>query len=200
MFSICTRGSPLCRVWSAWSAIVSVMSADLSCARQVLDVQVDHDRQQQHDPEERLEPVGIPAGVHDAEAGHAEDESADGDTDAVAVATGEQGSAYHRGDDVEELVTHAVAGLQHIEVVEVVHSGEPGEEGHRHEQADLDTYDRDTHGASRGSIAADGEDPVADTRSLEYVRREQGEQQPPDHGDLQGHRADLELVREDPVE
>src|SRR3954463_3167127 len=141
-FSIYTRGSPLCRVSSAWSAIVSVMSADLSCARQVLDVQVDHDRQEQHDPEERPEPVGVPAGVHDAEAGHAEDEGADRDTDAVAVSAGEQGSADHRGDDVKELVTYAVAGLQHVEVVEVVHSGEPGKEGDCHEQSDLDTYDR----------------------------------------------------------
>src|SRR3954451_3435002 len=54
---ICTRGSPLCRVLSACSARVSVMSAHLSSGRELLDVEVDHDGEQEHDAEEGAEPV-----------------------------------------------------------------------------------------------------------------------------------------------
>ena len=104
-----------------------------------LDVEVDQHGEQQHHAEEGLEPVGVPAGVDDAEAGHAEDERADRDADRVAVAAGEQRAADDRGDDVEELVADAVAGLQRVEPVEGVHADEPAEERHRHEQADLRT-------------------------------------------------------------
>src|SRR6478736_4977534 len=127
---ICTRGSPLCRVLSACSARVSVMSAHLSSGRELLDVEVDHHGEQEHDAEEGAEPVRVPAGVDDAEARHAEDERADGDADGVAVAAGEEGSADDGGDDVEELVPDAVAGLEGVELVEGVHADEPAEERH----------------------------------------------------------------------
>src|SRR6478752_7553309 len=156
MSIICTSGSPLCSVLSAWSAMVSVMSAHLSSGRELLDVEVDHDGEQEHDAEERAEPVGGPAGVDDAEARHAEDEGAESHTDGVAVAAGEQRAAHDRSDDVEELVADAVASLQDVEVVEVVHAGEPAEERHGHEEAHLDGGDGHTDGASRSGIAADG--------------------------------------------
>src|SRR6478736_9804039 len=108
--------SPLCRVSSACSAMVSVMALpNLSGGGELLDVQVHHHREQQHHTQEGAEPVGVPPGVDDAEAGHAEDEGADGDTDGVAVAAGQQRAAHDGGDDVEELVTHPVAGLQRVE-------------------------------------------------------------------------------------
>src|SRR5215218_854985 len=162
MLVISTSGSPLYRSRSAWSWSVSVMSTHLSSGRESLDVEVDHHGEQQHDAEEGLEPVRVPPGVDDAEAGHAEDEGTDGDADGVAVAAGEERATHDGGDDVEELVADAVAGLERVVVVQVVHAGEPGEEGNGHEEADLDPGDRDTHRASRGGVAADGVDPVAD--------------------------------------
>src|SRR6478752_10815942 len=152
---ISMSGSPEWSSGSACSDRVSVMSAHLSGGRELLDVEVDHDGEQEHDAEEGLEPVRVPPGIHDAQAGHAEDEGADGHADRVAVTAGQERATDHRGDDVEELVAHAVAGLEGVEVVEVVHAGEPGEEGHGHEETDLDPGDRHAHGASRGGVAAD---------------------------------------------
>src|SRR6476661_4250757 len=133
MLTISTSGSPLYSSGSAWSCRVSVMSAHLSGGRELLDVEVDHDGEQEHDAEEGLEPVRVPACVDDAEARHAEDERADGDAEGVAVAAGQERAADDRRDDVEELVADAVAGLEGVVVVEVVHAGEPAQEGHRHE-------------------------------------------------------------------
>src|SRR6478736_8944249 len=73
---ISISGSPLCRVGSACSLNVSVMIAP-SClpgGGELLDRQVHGNGEQQHDPEEGLEPVRVPAGVDDALLGHAEDE------------------------------------------------------------------------------------------------------------------------------
>src|SRR6476661_5731660 len=165
MLTISTSGSPLYSSGSAWSCRVSVMSAHLSGGRELLDVEVDHDGEQEHDAEEGAEPVGVPAGVDDAEARHAEDERADGD--AVAVAAGEQRATHDRGDDVEELVADAVAGLEGVELVERVHADEPAEERHAHEEADLDGLDRDADGTGGVGVAADGVDPVADLGALE---------------------------------
>src|SRR5258706_6948692 len=51
--SISTSGSPLCRVGSACSSMVWVMTFPSSPGRGVvLDVQVDHDREQEHRAEE----------------------------------------------------------------------------------------------------------------------------------------------------
>src|SRR6476661_10062388 len=130
MLTISTSGSPLYSSGSAWSCRVSVMSTNLSGGRELLDVEVDHDGEQEHDAEEGLEPVRVPPGIHDAQAGHAEDEGADGHADGVAVAAGEHRAADDRRDDVEELVADAVAGLERVVVVQVVHAGEPGQEGH----------------------------------------------------------------------
>src|SRR3954471_5658343 len=127
MLTISTSGSPLCSSGSAWGWRGSVMSAHLSGGRESLYVEVYHDGEQEHDAEEGLEPVGVPAGVDDAQAGHAEDERADGDADRVAEAAGEQGAADHRGDDVEELVADAAAGLQRVEAEQLVHADEPAQ-------------------------------------------------------------------------
>src|SRR6478735_11007845 len=108
MLTISTSGSPLYSSGSAWSCRVSVMSAHLSGGRELLDVEVDHDGEQEHDAEEGLEPVRVPPGVDDAQAGHAEDEGADGHADGVAVAAGQERATHDGGDDVEELVAHAV--------------------------------------------------------------------------------------------
>src|SRR5262245_58977966 len=56
---ISTSGSPLCRVWSACSVMVSVMACSPPGGRVVLDVQVDQNGEQQHRPEEGVEPVGV---------------------------------------------------------------------------------------------------------------------------------------------
>src|SRR4029450_5664854 len=148
-----TRGSPLWSVGSACSWRVSVMSTHLSYRGESLHVQVDHHGEQQHDAKEGLEPVGVPAGIDDAEAGHAEDECADGHPPRVAVAAGQQCSAHYCGDDVEELIPHAVAGLQRVEPVQVVHAGEPAEEGHRHKKSDLDPSHRHADSTSAGRVA-----------------------------------------------
>src|SRR6185437_13559056 len=82
-FSISTSGWPRCRVGSACSASVSVMGSlrSGSQARRsaagggvVLDIEVDQHREQQHRPEEGVEPVRVEPGEHDALGGHAEDE------------------------------------------------------------------------------------------------------------------------------
>src|SRR5262249_59602425 len=79
-----------------------------------------------------------------------------------AVAAGEQAAADDRGDDVDELVADALAGLDGVELEQGVHAGEPGHQANGHEQADLHPGHRhaDGPGADRGS--ADREDPVAD--------------------------------------
>src|SRR6476620_2922477 len=197
---ISMSGSPEWSSGSACSDSVSVMSAHLSGGREPLDVEVDHDGEQEHDAEEGPEPVGVPAGVDDAEARHAEDERADGDADGVAVAAGEQRATHDRGDDVEELVADAVAGLEGVELVERVHADEPAEERHAHEQADLDGLDRDADGTGGVGVAADGVDPVADLGALEDERRQGDEEEPPEDGDLDGDTADLEARGEDRVE
>src|SRR5258705_13987621 len=74
----------------------------------------DH-REQQHHAHEELEPVWIPAGIHDALLHHAEDERADRGANRGAVATGEQAAADHCGDDVDELVADALTGLHRVE-------------------------------------------------------------------------------------
>src|SRR6478752_10812232 len=74
---ISMSGSPEWSSGSACSDRVSVMSAHLSGGRELLDVEVDHHGEQEHDAEEGPEPVRVPSGVHDAQAGHAEDEGAD---------------------------------------------------------------------------------------------------------------------------
>ena len=127
-------------------------------------------------PRNALNQFGIPARVHDAQAGHAEDEGTDRDADGVAVAAGHQGATDHRGDDVEELVAHTVAGLEHVEVVQVVHAGEPAEEPDGHEQADLDPGDRHTDRAGRRGVSADGVDPVADLGPGEDPLRQHDEE------------------------
>src|SRR4051794_36403746 len=165
--------------------MVSVMSAHLPCGRESLDVQVDADGEQEHDPEEGLEPVRVPACVDDAQAGHAEDECTDGDADGVPVAAGEPHAAHDRRDDVEELVADAVAGLQDVEVVEVVHPAEPAQKCDRHEQANLYPHDGHTDGSRGTRVPTNSEDPVTDLGARQHVRREHGEQQPPDDRDLQ---------------
>src|SRR3712207_6533550 len=102
---------PACRPESACSAMVSVTAASPPRGGVVLDVEVQHDREQEHRAEEEPEPVRVPAGVDDALGGHPEDDRADGGADRRAVAAGEQAAADHRGDDVEELVADALAGL-----------------------------------------------------------------------------------------
>ena len=67
----------------------------------------DH-REQQHGAQEELEPVRVPAGIDDALVDHAEDERADQGADRGAVPAGEQAATDDRGDDVEELVAHAL--------------------------------------------------------------------------------------------
>src|SRR5690242_8765011 len=113
---ISTRGSPLCRLLSACSLIVSVMTGSPPGARVVLDVQVDQHREQQHRPEEGVEPVRVEAREDDALGGHAEDERADRGTCHRAVTAGEQAAADDRGDDVDELVADAQHGLHRGEV------------------------------------------------------------------------------------
>ena len=127
-------------------------------------------------PRKALNQLGSQPGVDDAEAGHAEDEGADRDADGVAVAAGHQGATHHRGDDVDELVAQAVAGLDDVEVVQGVHAGEPAEEPDGHEQADLDPGDRHTDRTGRRGVAADGVDPVADLGPLQDVGRQGGEE------------------------
>src|ERR1700704_4124530 len=74
----------------------------------------DH-REQQHPAQEELEPVGVPARVDDALVHHAEDERADRCADRGAVAAREQAAADHGGDDVQEFVADALAGLNSVE-------------------------------------------------------------------------------------
>src|SRR5918999_5038940 len=95
--SISTSGSPLCRVGSACSWMVSVIGSPPGLGV-VLDVQVDHHGHQQHHAEEGVEPVRVEPGEHDALGGHAEDERAQRGADHRAVAAGEQAPADHRGD------------------------------------------------------------------------------------------------------
>src|ERR671915_776395 len=148
--SISTSVVPTFRVRSACSMIVSVMTSAPPVEGVVLDVEVQDDREQQHRAEEELEPVRVPAGEHDALGGHAEDERADRGADRRAVAAGEQAAADHRGDDVEELVAHALAGLHGVEREQGVHPVEPAHERDAHEQADLHLVHRDADRAGAG--------------------------------------------------
>src|SRR4051812_47195003 len=157
---ISTSGSPLCRVGSACSSMVSVMTSPPG-GRVVADVEVHADGEKEHHAEEGEEPVRVEPGVDDALHGHAEDERADRGTDRGAVAAGEQAAAHDRGDDVAELVPDAEAGLHRGGVEQQVHAVEPAQERHAHEQADLDLRDGHADRAGGRGVAADGEDPVA---------------------------------------
>src|SRR4029077_18033618 len=105
--------------------------------------------------------------------------------DGVAVTTGHQGATHHRGDDVEELVTHTIAGLEDGEVVQVVHAGEPAEEPYGHEQTDLDASDRHTDRAGRSGVSSNCVDPVSDLGPGEDPLRQRDEGDPPKNGDVQ---------------
>src|SRR5947199_5503521 len=83
--SISTSTSPLCRVGSACSSMVSVMGSPPG-RRVVADVEVHAHGQQEHHAEEGGEPVGVEARVDDALLGPAEDERADRRADRGAVA------------------------------------------------------------------------------------------------------------------
>ena len=93
-----------------------------------------------------------------------------------------------------------VAGLEHVEVVQGVHAGEPAEKPYGHEQADLDPGDRHTDRAGRRGVPTHGVDPVSDLGPGEDPLRQHDEDDPPENGDVQLDRADLEGVREDEVE
>ena len=123
---------------------------------------VDEDREEQHGAEEEFKPVGVPASVHDALVGHAEDEGADSGADGGAAAAGEGAAADHCGDDVEEFVADTVAGLDGVEGEEGVHAYEPGGEADEHEEGDFDPTDWYADGSGGFLVAADGEDPVAE--------------------------------------
>src|SRR5918996_6401762 len=149
--SISTSGVPTFSVRSACSTMVSVMACSAPAVEGVvLDIQVQHDREQQHRAEEELEPVRVPAGEHDALGGHAEDERAHRGADRRAVPAGEQAAADDRGDDVEELVADALAGLHGVEREQRVHPVEPAHQGHAHEQADLHLVHRHPDRAGTG--------------------------------------------------
>src|SRR5690349_12240247 len=193
---ISTSVSPLCRVGSACSSMVSVMTSPPG-GRVVADVEVHADGQQEHHAEEGEEPVGVEPGVDDALLGHAEDERADGGADRGAVAAGEQTPAHDRGDDVAELVAHAQAGLHGGGVEQQVHAVEPAQEPDTHEQPDLDLRDGHADRAGRGGVAADGEDPVAGSGAQQDPGGQRGEQQPPDDGDLDVHEAERDVGGED---
>src|ERR671921_1763561 len=210
---ISISGWPRCRAGSACSARVSVMVCLRSTCRRsapgggvVLDVEVDQHREQQHRAEEGVEPVRVEPGEHDALGGHAEDERADRSADHAAVAAGQEAAADDRGDDVDELVADAQAGLHRGEVEQQVHAVEPGQERHAHEQANFDLGDGDADGAGGVLVAADGEDPVADLGAEQDPGADRDEQQPPQHGDLDGHEPQRDvggeerLGRVEPVE
>src|SRR4051812_5238764 len=57
--------------------------------RRALDPKIDEDGAEQHHTEERLEPVGVPAGVDDALVPHAKHEGAEDRADGGAVTAGE---------------------------------------------------------------------------------------------------------------
>src|SRR6185312_12236063 len=193
---ISTSASPLCRVGSACSSMVSVMSSPPG-RRVVADVEVHTDGEQEHHAQEGEEPVRVEPGVDDALLGHAEDERADGRADGRPVATGEQTAADDRGDDVAELVAHTQAGLHRGGVEQQVHAVEPAQEPDAHEQPDLDLGHGYADGAGGGGVAAHGEDPVAGAGAEQDPGGQRGEQQPPQDGDLDVHEAERDVGGED---
>src|SRR5699024_9875326 len=125
----------------------------------------------------------VPAGVDDALVGHAEDECADHGADDGAASTGHGHATDDGGDDVEELIAHALAGLDGVEGEQVVHAQEPGGETDEHEQGDLHALDGNTDRAGGLLVTADGEDPVAEAGLEQQVGAQSHEQDPPEDGD-----------------
>src|ERR1035438_165863 len=98
--------------------VVSVMAlTSLPGAGELLDVQVQEDGKQEHQAQEGLEPVRVPARVDDALRGHPEDEGADRGADSRPVTAGEEGATHDCRDDVEELVTNTLSRLHRVEGV-----------------------------------------------------------------------------------
>src|ERR1700716_356161 len=76
--------------------------------RQLPDVCVEHRRQQQHDSQEELEPIGVPTGVDDALGGHAENQSPHRGPDRRAETAREETASDDCRDYVEELVADSL--------------------------------------------------------------------------------------------
>src|SRR4051794_14423633 len=165
--------------------------------RRALDPQIDQDGAEEHHAEEGLEPVGVPAGVDDALVHHAEHEGTEDRADRGAVAAGEQTAADDGRGDVDQLLADALAGLHGVEGEQLVHAEEPGTETHGHEQRDLGELHGDTDGPRGLLAAADREDPVAVLGAQQHPGGDGREDQPPHHGDLHLHPADVEGRGED---
>src|SRR2546422_14521 len=66
-------------------------------------------RQEKDHTQEGVVPVAFPAGEDDADLSKPDDQRADGRSDRRAIAAGQKAAADYGGDDVEELLAHALA-------------------------------------------------------------------------------------------
>ena len=128
---------------------------------------VDEDREEQHGAEEEFEPVGVPAGVHDALVGHAEDEGADGGADGGAAA-----AAYDMIDKApEERERGITINISHVEYqTEKRHYAHIDCPGHADYIKNMITRAAQMDGAILVVSAADG--PMPQTREHVLLARQ----------------------------
>src|ERR1700738_2960538 len=188
---ISTRG------FVAVAGFVSTVTDSSPPRRQLPDVSVEHRRQQQHDSQEELEPVGVPTRVDDAFGRHSEDQSPHRGPDRRAEAAGEETASDDCRDYVEELVSDALAGLDGVEREQDVHAHKPRHHTDHHEEADLRLVHWHTHGARAVCVAANRKDPVADARLEQHHGADGDEEQPPEDGDAHRDGSDRDRGRED---
>ena len=122
---------------------------------------IEQDRQQQHDAQECVEPVGIPPGERDADARHSEDERPNRGANHGPIATRQAAAANDGGDDVDELLADALALQRRSETQRRHDADQPRRARRGHEQRDLHPVDRHPHAARRFDVAPHGEDPAS---------------------------------------
>ena len=123
--------------------------------------------------------------------GHAKNEGADSGTHCGAFTTGQRATADDCGNDVEELIAHALACLDGVEGEEVVHTDKPRSKPDEHEQVNLHAVDGHTDGVRGVFVATDGEHPVTKAGLVQNKTRDGDKQDPPQDGDLDRHRPDV---------
>src|SRR5882672_4416298 len=139
-----------------------------------------HGDEQDH-AEEGEVPVRVPPGEDDADLREADDKGADRRADGGPIAAGQETAADDRGDDEEEFLAHALAGLDALEAQGNHDPDQRRRHRRAHEEDDLRAGDWDAHGASRVGVASDGVDPVAEGRLRQHPRSHNGEGDPPQH-------------------
>src|SRR5882762_9397719 len=167
-----SRGAPL---------LCSLTASPPRARRAPSDECVHSDGDEQDHAKEGEVPVRVPPGKDDADLRKADDQRADRGADRGPVTAGQQTAADDRGDDEEEFLTYALAGLDALEAQRDHDPDQRRRHRRAHEEDDLGPRDRDAHSASRVRVPSNGVDPVAKGRLRQDPGRHHRDGDPPQH-------------------